>query len=77
MKAKDELILKTAALARTGHAQWSEFLVAFAAYVNSKKDECIVAPVADLQVTQGRAQQCVALEELFKGALVRADKLKQ
>lgn len=73
MNVKDNLTLKAAALARTGHAQWSEFLAAFVAYTNSKKNECIVAPVSDVQVVQGRAQQCVLFEELFKGALAAAD----
>lgn len=77
MNVKDELTLKAAALAHAGYGQWSDFLAAFAAYTNEKKDECLAAPVADLQVAQGRAQQCKLLEDLLKGAVARADKLKQ
>lgn len=69
------LTLKAAALARAAPHQWREFLAELTVYANTKKDECIQAPVEVLQVTQGRAQQIASLVTLFNNAVKDADRI--
>lgn len=62
------LTLKTAALARAAPREWAEFLAEWRSYADTKKDECIRAPVEVLQVAQGRAQNAVEMLNLFTKA---------
>lgn len=40
---------------------WDEFVAAFATYTSVLKDACVSSPIPELQVSQGRAQECARL----------------
>lgn len=72
-----ELILKSAALARTSPEEWSVFLAEFKNYTDTRRDQCVSSPVDTVLVAQGRAQQCVALLRLFEECLKTADQITE
>lgn len=71
----DALVQKIAALARSTPHQWNEFLVEFKKYSIECAEQCVAAPLANLQVMQGRAQQCAALLKTFETAVITADRI--
>ena len=72
-----DLILKSAAVARRSHQEWSDFLAALKSYTDTKRDQCVSSPVDTLQVAQGRAQQCVALLRLLEDCVKTADQITE
>lgn len=75
MSPKDALTLKAANLAQVAFQEWKEFLAAFEMYAAAKMGECVAAPVEQVQVAQGRAQNSVELNDLLKGAVVSASRI--
>ena len=75
MKIDEELAIKVATLSRRAPQEWGEFLKAFDAYVEVRKEECIRAPLDMLQVTQGRAQNSATVLDLFRNAVSIADRI--
>jgi hypothetical protein len=73
MQAKDTLILKAADLARSSPNRWAEFVAAFRAYGDVAKDECVKAPLDELQRAQGRAQSTASMVTLLEGVVKTAD----
>lgn len=76
MSDKD-LTIATADLARRSPEEWSKFLAAFRAHSNVRRDQCVSSPVEQLQVTQGRAQESVALLRIFETCLQAADRITE
>lgn len=73
----DGLILKAAELARSSPPQvWAGFLAELRVYADARKTECVQAPLAMLQVAQGRAQGTAQLLDLFEKAVNSADRIK-
>jgi hypothetical protein len=59
------LIIAAAQLSYRAPQEWADFISAFHAYTDDKRDDVVQANTDSLQVTQGRAQACVALRKLF------------
>jgi hypothetical protein len=72
-----ELIVVSAAIARRAPEEWSDFLAAFKSYTDTRRDQCVSSPVDTLQVTQGRAQQCVSLLRLLEDCVRTADQIAE
>lgn len=71
----EELTLKAAELARWSPDGWAGFVAAFRSYTDNVRDQCVASTLEDLQRTQGRAQQCKALADLFGNAVTAADRI--
>jgi hypothetical protein len=64
----NELAMAAAELMHSAPAPWKVFLERFCRFTEKAKEDCIRSPVDMIQVTQGRAQQCALLFELFADA---------
>lgn len=73
----DGLILQSAALARAAPQAWTEFLSELRKANDARQKECVQAPLAMLQVAQGRAQNSAQLLDLFENALATAKRITQ
>jgi hypothetical protein len=71
----DELVKKIAALARAAPPEWRDFLAEFGKYADGVKEQCIQAPLGNLQKAQGHAQQAAGIKVLFEGAVSTADRI--
>lgn len=71
----DKLTLVAAELARAVPNRWQEFLTAFKAYAEARKDECVKASLEELPRSQGRAQNAASLFDLFSNAVKNADSI--
>ena len=76
MSADRRLILAAAHLSHRAPHEWVEFITAFTAYADEKRDHVIEANPDSLQVTQGRAQACVALRKLFAECRETANRIE-
>ena len=72
-KPHDELALVAARLSRAAPNSWDDFVRAFEAYAEVRRDACIQAPADRVLIAQGKAQQCVELSSLFSKAIVTAN----
>jgi hypothetical protein len=70
------LIMAAAQLSFRAPEQWADFLSAFHAYTDDKRDDVVQANTDSLQVTQGRAQACVALRKLFAECRESANRIE-
>lgn len=75
MRVDQELIVKSATLARSSPQMWSEFLVALKSYSDDASRLCVASPLEQLPRMQGKAQQCAELTTLFEGACKAADRI--
>jgi hypothetical protein len=57
--------------------EWSDFLAAFKAYTDNRRDQCISSPPDAILAAQGRAQQCASLVRLFDECLKTADQIQE
>lgn len=71
------LIVRAASLARSAPREWEDFLKAYKAYVDTKKDQCVAAARDTLLVAQGCAREAGALQRLFNECVVTADKIAE
>ena len=75
MNEDRRLILAAAQLSYRSPHEWAEFVSAFTAYTDSKREDVVEANPNSLQVTQGRAQACTALRKLFAECRETADRI--
>jgi len=71
----EKLTLAAAALSSTDRTNWEAFLLSFREYRDSSAAACVHAPVSDLQVFQGRAQEAAGLYKLLSEARTVAEKI--
>jgi hypothetical protein len=57
--------------------EWSDFLAAFKAYTDNRRDQCVSSPSDAILAAQGRAQQCASLVRLFDECLKTADQIQE
>lgn len=77
INAEGRLALAAVGLQARAPENWQEFLVAFTDYANVQRDNCIQSPVAQLQVAQGRAQQCAQLLKILENCRDTADSIER
>lgn len=77
MRPDQELILKAASVATRAPMEWAGFVQALKEFADVKARECVSSPPEQLQITQGRAQQCASLVALFGDAVKSADRIVQ
>lgn len=71
------LVVAAARLARTAPPDWNQFVDAVVTYANQQAMACILSPVENLQVAQGRAQMAHRIAALLQGCVSMADKLER
>ena len=71
------LIVAAARVAHRAPEDWAEFISAFVAYTDDRRDECIQSPPDMLQVAQGRAQACASLRRLLADCTKTADSIEK
>ena len=76
MRPDQDLIIKSASLARAAPHAWREFLGSLKNYSADQAVQCVQSPAAELTRMQGRAQQCAELLTLFENAVTTADRIK-
>lgn len=72
---QSELTIAAAEVKHAAPAQWQGMLEKLSQFTDKAKEDCIRSPVEMIQVTQGRAQQCALLFELFRDADKEANRI--
>ena len=67
-KPHDELLAVASRVSRAAPNTWVEFLKAFEAYTDVRRDACVQSVADQVLINQGRARQCVELIALFNDA---------
>lgn len=65
VKTDKDLIFAAARVSFRAPQEWASFISTLAAHVETKRNECISAPLDMLQVAQGRAQAWTAVHDMF------------
>lgn len=66
-------MLAAARLSRAAPKSWEDFVKAFEAFTEVRKDGCVQATADKVVLMQGRAQQCVEISSLFTEAIKSAN----
>jgi len=69
-----KLIFAAAALRRQSLEGFQNFVEAFRAFTETRRDECIRAPSEHLSVSQGRAQNCTEILRMLETCQIEAAK---
>jgi hypothetical protein len=75
VEAERRLIVVAAQLSSRAPEQWADFVAAFHAYTDDRKDDVVQANPDSLVNSQGRAQACVHLRKLFSECREQADRI--
>lgn len=70
-------ILRAADLSHAAPREWAGFIQELRGFADLQKQQCVQAPLAMLQVAQGRAQTAVQLLELLENAAKTAAAITQ
>lgn len=76
-KEDAELIEASARLAQTSPNAWADFVAAAQAYAANYRDKLVMSPRDQFERNQGQAAQALRLSELFKDAVIAANKLQE
>ncbi len=72
-----KLVIAAAALARGNSASWQQFVIALKEYARGKAHSCVMSSADEVQLSQGKAQQCAQLTSLFEDAVKTADRIEK
>lgn len=75
VEVERRLTVVAAQLAFRAPEQWADFLSAFHAYADARKDDVVQANPDSLVNCQGRAQACVHLRKLFSECREQAERI--